>query len=176
VVGQVTVPFGVGDSLLFPPQLTHGLRAGADESVVVLGLMLHAPGVGSSTHAFVQWATGGDAVGPLHAKDLASLYTSATAAAAAATTAATSSRASSAPAATVFTPNYWPKRRGIHELVPMHLSGASGSPTNRLLLVRAHQGRNSTSRQHSCLPFALELFMRSYIICVVGLPPAYDGS
>lgn len=157
---KMNVPFGVGDSLLFPPKLTHGVSAGADESVVVLGLMLHAPGVGVSPHAFVQWATGGDAVGPLCPAELASLYTSATAATTAATaakntpppTAATTATtaaptaapltAASSDASTTVTTSptlpRWPSRRGIHELVPMHLAGASGlaaAPTNRLLLV-----------------------------------------
>jgi hypothetical protein len=155
---QRNVSFGVGDSLLFPPKLTHGVRAGAVESVVVLGLMLHAPGVGVSPHTFVQWATGGDAVGPLCAAELASLFTSGTAATTAATakrtpppTAATTATTAAPTApqtavssvgstvATLPTLQRWPLRRGINELVPMHLAGASGlaaAPTNRLLLVR----------------------------------------
>lgn len=71
------VEFSIGDSLLFPPETVHGIRCAAEERVVVLGLMLHAPGAGHAPEEFVRWATEGHAAGQLKADELAALYNAA---------------------------------------------------------------------------------------------------
>mmetsp|Transcript_8589 Transcript_8589/g.16266 ORF Transcript_8589/g.16266 Transcript_8589/m.16266 type:complete len:452 (-) Transcript_8589:62-1417(-) len=158
---SMMVEFGVGDSLLFPPRSVHGVRCKEDESVVVLGLMLHAPGQGVAASDFVEWVTAsGPKAGPLSREQLEALFH----------TSQTAPRANSQlvselgqerregdapPPHRAFrggemhiTANVddvdatraarWPAHRPMAGLLPKHLHGAQGIatvPTNKLLLV-----------------------------------------
>jgi hypothetical protein len=63
----------VGDSLLFPPKTLHGITT-EDTPVTLLGLMLHAPGIGHTAHEFVQWVRSAPTAGKLTKNELAALY------------------------------------------------------------------------------------------------------
>mmetsp|Transcript_31889 Transcript_31889/g.53582 ORF Transcript_31889/g.53582 Transcript_31889/m.53582 type:complete len:547 (+) Transcript_31889:43-1683(+) len=68
-----SVAFSVGDSLLFPPKTLHGITT-EDTPVTLLGLMLHAPGIGHTAHEFVQWVRSAPTAGKLTKIELAALY------------------------------------------------------------------------------------------------------
>mmetsp|Transcript_16448 Transcript_16448/g.35763 ORF Transcript_16448/g.35763 Transcript_16448/m.35763 type:complete len:475 (-) Transcript_16448:2069-3493(-) len=68
-----TVRFGVGDSLLFPPKRLHGIIS-TDEPLTLLGLMLHAPGIGHTAKEFVQWVQESPPAGKLTEEELTALY------------------------------------------------------------------------------------------------------
>lgn len=162
------VEFDVGDSLLFPPQTVHGLRCSKVEKVVVLGLMLHAPGAGQQAEEFVSWATKGKEAGSLSAEVLSVTFRNFAQGSNTPGPARTVRRARAFNGKQLFEnagqagkdpANIWPAHRPIDSLHAKHLQNAEGiatksKPTNRLLLV-------FDSRT---LPFnfALEMFDQSH--------------
>jgi len=163
------VEFDMGDSLLFPPQTVHGLRCNEGDQVVVLGLMLHAPGAGQEAADFVSWATQGKEAGSLSPAVIAALKANFTQSSDTPGPATSSRKArafdgknqfETAPQVDEGPVHRWPAHRPMKSLEAKHLQKANGiatvtKPTNRLLLV-------FDSRT---LPFnfALEMFEKHHV-------------